>query len=142
MVFHVRIRRLSLALVCSWFVVGRCAPAAAQVNVEPLRQQVTVRKFGASISATTTSYAGNTRGVVFGGSALVGGRTERNFGYLDLSGDYSRLGGLVSVAKWVCALAAQFRVGASDLVGGVRAGRERPIPARTAARVARHRSTL
>jgi hypothetical protein len=43
------------------------------VNVAPLRQQVTERKFGARIAVSTTSYAGNTQGVIFGGSALVGG---------------------------------------------------------------------
>lgn len=87
------------------------ARAAAQVNVEPLRQQVTERKFGARINASTTTYAGNTQGVVFGGSALLGGRTERNFGYLDLSGDYSKLGGLVSVAKWFAHLRHNFELG-------------------------------
>jgi hypothetical protein len=85
--------------------------AAAQVNVEPLRQQVTERRFGARISVSTTSYAGNTQGVVFGGAALLGGRTERHFGYLDLSGDYSRLGGAVSVAKWFAHLRHNFELG-------------------------------
>jgi hypothetical protein len=85
--------------------------AVAQVNVEPLRQQVTERKFGAHISVSTTSYAGNTQGVVFGGAALLGGRTERHFGYLDLSGDYSRLGGVVSVAKWFAHLRHNFELG-------------------------------
>lgn len=89
-------------------------PASAQVNVEPLRQQVTERRFGARISASTTTYAGNTQGVVFGGSALLGGRTERNFGYLDVSGNYSRLAGVVSVAKWFAHLRHNFQLG-SDL---------------------------
>ncbi len=86
-------------------------PASAQVNVEPLRQQVTERRFGARISASTTTYAGNTQGVVFGGSALLGGRTERNFGYLDVSGNYSRLAGVVSVAKWFAHLRHNFQLG-------------------------------
>lgn len=85
----------------------------AQVNVEPLRQQVTARRFGAHIAASTDAYAGNTQGVVFGSSALLGGRTERNFGYLDLSGDYSKLGGLVSVAKWFAHLRHNFELGRS-----------------------------
>lgn len=80
------------------------------MNVEPLRQQVTQRKFGARINATVTSYAGNTQGVIFGGSALMGGRTERNFGFLDLSGDYARLGGAVSVAKWFAHLRHNFEM--------------------------------
>ncbi len=84
--------------------------ASAQVNVEPLRQQVTARRFGAHIAASTDAYAGNTQGVVFGSSALLGGRTERNFGYLDVSGDYSKLGGIVSVAKWFAHLRHNFEL--------------------------------
>ena len=80
------------------------------MNVEPLRQQVTERRFGARINASTTTYAGNTQGVVFGGAALLGGRTERNFGYLDVSGDYSRLAGVVSVAKWFAHLRHNFQI--------------------------------
>jgi hypothetical protein len=83
----------------------------AQVNVEPLRQQVTARKFGARIAASTDAYAGNTQGVIFGGSALLGGRTERNFGYLDVSGDYNRVGGVISVAKWFAHLRHNFELG-------------------------------
>lgn len=82
----------------------------AQVNVEPLRQQVTARRFGARIAASSDAYAGNTQGVVFGSSALLGGRTDRNFGYLDVSGDYSKLGGLVSVAKWFAHLRHNFEL--------------------------------
>lgn len=80
------------------------------MNVEPLRQQVTARRFGARVNASTTTYAGNTQGVVFGGAALLGGRTERNFGYLDVSGDYSRLAGVVSVAKWFAHLRHNFQI--------------------------------
>ncbi len=88
-----------------------CArPVRAQVNVEPLRQQVTARRFGAHIAASTDAYAGNTQGVVFGSSALIGGRTDRNFGYLDVSGDYSKLGGQVSVAKWFAHLRHNFQL--------------------------------
>lgn len=100
--------RPSFVLVSGYLLAS--APAFAQVNVEPLRQQVTQRRFGARISASTTTYAGNTQGVVFGGSALVGGRTERNFGYLDLSGNYSRLAGVVSVAKWFAHLRHNFQL--------------------------------
>jgi uncharacterized protein DUF481 len=84
--------------------------ADAQVNVEPLRQQVTARKFGARINASTTTYAGNTQGVIFGGAALLGGRTARNFGYLDVSGDYTRLSQVVSVAKWFAHLRHNFQI--------------------------------
>jgi hypothetical protein len=100
--------RWLLVLVASSLFVS--AHASAQVNVEPLRQQVTERRFGARINASTTTYAGNTQGVVFGGAALLGGRTERNFGYLDVSGDYSRLSGIVSVAKWFAHLRHNFQI--------------------------------
>lgn len=88
----------AFSFLASLLTIARVA--TAQVNVEPLRQQVTARKFGARINASVSSYAGNTQGVIFGGAALAGGRTARHFGYVDVSGDYTRLGGIVSVAKW------------------------------------------
>jgi hypothetical protein len=94
---------------CLGFSLALTRVAAAQVNVEPLRQQVTARKFGANINASTSAYAGNTQGLTFGSAALLGGRTERNFGYLDVSGDYSKLGGVVSVAKWFAHLRHNFQ---------------------------------
>lgn len=75
-------------------------PAAAQVNVEPLRAQIDRDGFGARFSASVASYAGNTRGIVFGGSALAGGRSGRHFAYANLTGDYAALNATVSVAKW------------------------------------------
>jgi hypothetical protein len=101
------VRRL-LAYFASCFFFS--SHSSAQVNVEPLRQQVTERRFGARINVSTTTYAGNTQGVIFGGAALLGGRTARNFGYLDLSGDYSRLAGVVSVAKWFAHLRHNFEL--------------------------------
>ncbi len=102
--------RVLLFLLLFAYVSLSTRRAQAQVNVEPLRQQVTARKFGAHISASTSTYAGNTQGVVFGGSALMGGRTARNFGYLDVSGDYSRLNATVSVAKWFAHLRHNFEL--------------------------------
>lgn len=72
----------------------------AQVNVEPLRQQVAEEGFGARLRASAASYAGNTRGVIFGSSGLVGVDGSRNFAFINLSGDYAKLNGVVSVAKW------------------------------------------
>lgn len=40
----------------------RTRAVSAQVNVEPLRQQVTARRFGAHIAASTDAYAGNPQG--------------------------------------------------------------------------------
>lgn len=100
--------------VSAWFgfalAFSFSARARAQVNVEPIRQQVSQKKFGGRIGAAVTSYAGNTQGVIFGGSALMGGRTERNFGFLNTSGDYARLGGAVSVAKWFVHLRHNFQI--------------------------------
>lgn len=116
--WSVRLVRASAAVRCSLLLftlavaMSVSAPAGAQVNVEPLRQQVTERKFGARINASTTTYAGNTRGVVFGGAALLGGRTARHFGYLDLSGDYARLAGVVSIAKWFLHLRHNLQISA------------------------------
>jgi hypothetical protein len=72
----------------------------AQVNVEPLRQQVAQRGVGARLRASATTLAGNTSGVIFGSSALAGFHSQRNVAYLVLTGDYTRLNGVVSVAKW------------------------------------------
>jgi hypothetical protein len=82
-------------VVAAW---GGVAPA--QVNVEPFREQLTDERFGARARASVASYAGNTRGVIFGSAGLLGVRRARHFAYLALSGDYTRLNGVVSVAKW------------------------------------------
>jgi len=70
------------------------------VNVEPLRQQVAKNGVGVRLRASATTLAGNTRGVIFGSSALAGFHSQRNVAYLILAGDYTRLNGVVSVAKW------------------------------------------
>jgi hypothetical protein len=79
---------------------ARLAPAAAQVNVEPLRNQLDNSGFGARVAGSVTSYAGNTQGVIFGSAGSTGARTGRHLGFLALSGDYARLNHVVSVAKW------------------------------------------
>jgi hypothetical protein len=48
----------ALSAIFSGFLWVSGGTAQAQVSVEPLRQQVTERKFGARIDASTTSYAG------------------------------------------------------------------------------------
>jgi hypothetical protein len=75
-------------------------PTVAQVNVEPLRNQLDESGFGARVAGSLTSYAGNTQGVIFGSSGFAGARTDRHFAFLALSGDYARLNHVVSVAKW------------------------------------------
>jgi Protein of unknown function, DUF481 len=74
--------------------------AHAQVNVEPLRGQIAETGFGARVAASVSSYAGNTQGIIFGSAALAGGQWQRHLGFVALSGDYTRLNDVVSVAKW------------------------------------------
>lgn len=94
-----RFRSAPLAAFVAMALLG--APAArAQVNVEPLREQVSDDGFGARVRASVSSYAGNTRGIIFGGSALFGADLRRNVAYLVLTGDYAKLNGAISVAKW------------------------------------------
>lgn len=79
---------------------ARLTPAAAQVNVEPLRDQLSDSGFGARVAGSVTSYAGNTQGVIFGSAGLAGARTDQHVAFLALSGDHARLNHVVSVAKW------------------------------------------
>jgi hypothetical protein len=74
--------------------------ARSQVNVEPLRQQLKEDGWGGRVQASVATYAGNTEGVILGSAGFVGARGERNIAYAVLNGDYARLNGAVSVAKW------------------------------------------
>lgn len=74
--------------------------ATAQVNVEPLRQQVAERGFGARLGGSLTSYAGNTRGIQLSTSGFVGGRFGSHLLYGAGSASYTQLNEVVSVAKW------------------------------------------
>lgn len=89
---------LGLGLVAA--LLAAAGSAHAQVNTEPLRQQVAQNGVGARLKASATTYAGNTRGVIFSSSALLGGRRGRNVAYLVLTGDYARLNTVLSVARW------------------------------------------
>lgn len=80
-------------------VVGYSVPAAAQVNVEPIRQQLADSGFGARLRLSLSAYQGNTQGMVAGASALLGGRGERHLGFLNASGDYAHFGGETTVHK-------------------------------------------
>lgn len=89
-----KLRLLSL-VACAWPGV-----AGAQVNVEPLRQQLAQDGWGGRVQASVATYAGNTQGVILGSAGFVGARGQRHVAYAVLSGDYARLNGAVSVAKW------------------------------------------
>ncbi len=86
------------------------APAAAQVNVEPLRQQLSEDGLGGRVQASVAGYAGNTDGVVLGSGAFVGWRGSRHVAYAVLTGDYTKLNGEVSVAKWFAHLRHNYRL--------------------------------
>lgn len=92
-----RRRRVAAVLMV---LATHSAVASAQVNVEPFREQFTDERLGARLRASVASYAGNTRGVIFGSAGLLGVRSSPHFAYLVLTGDYTRLNGVVSVAKW------------------------------------------
>jgi len=73
--------------------------AAAQVNVEPIRQKLsqdgTTFQFHQSVKVRT----GNTEGVELGSGLLVGGTLQPSLVYLSASGDYSRKNETTDVAK-------------------------------------------
>lgn len=93
-----RAERLAAGLIGCACLAPRTA--AAQVNVEPLRQQVVERGFGARVGGSLTGYAGNTQGVQLATSAFVGGRYASHLIYGAGSASYTRLNEVVSVAKW------------------------------------------
>jgi len=91
-------RPIGALLAASSFAFA--ASAAAQVNVEPLRQQVAERGFGARAAGSLTGYAGNTQGVQLATSAFVGGRYGSHLMFGAGSASYTKLNQVISVAKW------------------------------------------
>jgi hypothetical protein len=85
-----------LALLCAWLL-----PSAAfcQVNVEVLRKQLTKEGVHGRLGGSITTYNGNTRGTELGGSTLVGYRSGRDLGYLNINANYSNFSGEVQVAN-------------------------------------------
>lgn len=94
------INLVAAALAVSVSHLTGLAPAEAQVNVEPLRQQLAADGWGGRAQASVAGYAGNTTGVILGSAGFVGVRGSDNVGYAVLTGDYTKLNGAVSVAKW------------------------------------------
>lgn len=70
------------------------------MNVEPLRAQVKDKGFGARVAFSATGYAGNTQGMVLGSSGFVGFHSVKHLAYLAASGNFAKLGGVVSIANW------------------------------------------
>lgn len=92
--------RAERGLALAFALYGFPRAAAAQVNVEPLRQQVVERGFGARLGGSLIADAGNTRGVQLSTSAFVGGRYAAHLLFGAGSASYTRLNEIVSVAKW------------------------------------------
>jgi hypothetical protein len=93
-------RTRSLGAWASLLIALVVTPARAQVNVEPLRQQLAADGWGGRLQASVAGYAGNTDGVVLGSAAFIGVRGANHVAYGVLTGDYTKLNGVVSVAKW------------------------------------------
>ncbi|HEX4337084.1 MAG TPA: DUF481 domain-containing protein [Polyangiaceae bacterium] len=91
-----RVASSAFVLACGLF--GSRA-TLAQVNIESVRSQLDTSSFGARIRFSLSAYAGNTEGLVFGTSGIVGGRIGPNLGFATASADYARLGGTTSVKK-------------------------------------------
>lgn len=87
---------LALALSAALLAPGR---THAQVNVEPLRREIATEGAAAQLAGSIATYLGNTEGVTLGGTALIGGRHGRHFGYASGSADYAHLGGATQAAK-------------------------------------------
>jgi hypothetical protein len=85
-----------LALLCA---LGLPRPGLCQVNVEALRKQLTKEGIHGTLGGSITSYNGNTRGTELGGSTLVGYRSGRDLGYLNIIANYSNFAGEVQVAN-------------------------------------------
>lgn len=94
----------------SLLVLCACFRAEAQVNVEPIRQQLAESGFGARLRLSLSAYQGNTQGLVTGASALLGGRSERHLGFLNASGDYAHLGGETNVHRSFVHLRHNYRL--------------------------------
>ena len=66
--------------------------AFAQVNVEPLRQQVEDRGFGGQLAVSLSALRGNVDKLAFSGSGLTGVRTRGHLVLLNATGDYAEFG--------------------------------------------------
>jgi hypothetical protein len=94
------ISRVASRIFVTFALCVLASPGHAQVNVEPFRDQLDGERVGGRVRASVASYAGNTQGTIFGGAGLVGLRGDSHLAYLAVTGDYTRLNGVVSVAKW------------------------------------------
>ena len=75
-------------------------PAAAQVNVEPMRAKLKDNGLGGSVDARFAGRTGNSEGIAAGGEALLGGKSEPHFGFISANGDYSRLDRTTQLSRY------------------------------------------
>lgn len=88
-------------MACGLLLASSTASAAAyaQVNVEPLRRDLKKQGVTGRISGSFAGLAGNTEGVNAGGALLAGIHAGRHLAYLDATGEYSRINGVLQVSK-------------------------------------------
>jgi hypothetical protein len=102
---------LLTGLACGLALLVRTASAFGQVNVEPLRAQVKDKGFGARVAFSAAGYAGNTQGMVLGSSGFVGFHSVRHLAYMAASGNFAKLGGVVSIANWFAHVRHDYELG-------------------------------
>ncbi len=88
--------RVRVALV--FFLTA--APAAAQVNVEPLRAKLKSDGAGGSLDVKLSGRTGNNQGLTAGGSGLVGVRGEPHFAFVSASAEYASYFGKVQASRY------------------------------------------
>ena len=91
--------RCWISALCVAWAACSVAPAAAQVNVEPLRRKVGEAGVSGEASGSLTAFQGNTAGMLMGGNLLVGARSSPHWAYTTATGDFSRFDHEVQVAK-------------------------------------------
>jgi hypothetical protein len=87
------------ALVVASLGYLACRPALAQVNVEPLRNQLKDRGQAVNVRMSVAGQQGNTNGVQLSSGAFYGVSGEHNLFYLQVSGDYGHTNRATQVAK-------------------------------------------
>lgn len=96
-------RKVAIALVAGALVVPSAllAPrvAPAQVNVEPLRNQLKDRGQAFNLRLSVAGQQGNTNGVQISSGAFYGLSGERNLFYVQVSGEYGHTNAATQVAK-------------------------------------------
>ncbi len=129
----VTIRPLRCASLLSVLLVLLARQTKAQMNAEPLRQELNGDGVGAHVAESISGFAGNTSGIVVGLGVLLGARSGRQFGYFNASADYTRLAGETLMAKAFTYVRTDYELSPflwSELFGQMEADRIRRIALR------------